>query len=73
MILPRAARVALVEWEAPALPLAVQAHLLSVSRASLYYQAVPPTAEELYIKRRIDEIYRYGRPPGGQIGDPERL
>ena len=57
MILPRAARVALVEWDEPALPLAVQANLLSVSRASLYYQAVPPTAEELHIKRRIDEIY----------------
>jgi putative transposase len=34
-----------------------QANLLSVSRASLHYQAVPPAAEELYIKRRIDEIY----------------
>ena len=57
MTLPRAARVALVEWEAPDLPLAVQAKLLSVSRASLYYQAAAPTAEELHIKRRIDEIY----------------
>jgi len=57
LTLPRAARVALVEWDEPALPLAVQANLLSVSRASLYYQAVPPTAEELHIKRRIDEIY----------------
>ena len=56
MTLPRAARAALVEWEAPVLSLAVQAKLLSVSRASLYYQAVPPTAEELQIKRRIDEI-----------------
>jgi len=37
--------------------LVVPANLLSVSRASLYYQAVPPTAEELHIKRRIDEIY----------------
>jgi putative transposase len=51
------ARVALVDWTAPALPLVVQANLLSVSRASLYYQAVPPTAAELHIKRRIDEIY----------------
>ena len=47
----------MVEWEAPVLPLAIQANLLSVSRASLYYQPVPSTAEELHIKRRIDEIY----------------
>jgi putative transposase len=39
------------------MPLATQAGLLSVSRTSLYYQPVPPSAEELYIKRRIDEIY----------------
>jgi putative transposase len=35
----------------------VQAELLSVSRASLYYQPVSPSSEELSIKRRIDEIY----------------
>jgi putative transposase len=35
----------------------LQAELLSVSRASLYYQPLPPTADELAIKRRIDEIY----------------
>jgi putative transposase len=34
-----------------------QAELLSLSRASLYYVPVPPSPEELYIKRRIDEIY----------------
>ena len=49
--------MALVEWGAPGLPLTIQADLLSVSRSSLYYQPVPPTAEELHIKRRIDEIY----------------
>jgi len=38
-------------------PLIVQADLLSVSRASLYYQPAPPSSEELSIKRRIDEIY----------------
>ena len=57
MTLTRTTRVALVEWEAPGLPLTIQADLLSVSRSSLYYQPVPPTAEELHIKRRIDEIY----------------
>lgn len=34
-----------------------QAVLLSLNRSSLYYQPVPPSAEELWIKRRIDEIY----------------
>ena len=34
-----------------------QADLLSVSRASLYYQPTLPSAEELAVKRRIDEIY----------------
>jgi putative transposase len=37
--------------------LKLQAELLSLSRASLYYMPVPPTPEELYVKRRIDEIY----------------
>jgi putative transposase len=34
-----------------------QADLLSLNRSSLYYQPLPPSAEELWIKRRIDEIY----------------
>jgi putative transposase len=46
-----------VEREASALPLKTQAELLSLSRASLYYQPVAPSAEELAIKHRIDEIY----------------
>lgn len=37
--------------------LTTQADLLSLNRTSLYYQPVPPSAEELYIKRRIDELY----------------
>ena len=37
--------------------LSVQAELLSLSRASLYYQAVAPSAEEVALKHRIDEIY----------------
>jgi len=35
----------------------VQAELLTISRASLYYQSAVPSAEELALKRRIDEIY----------------
>ncbi len=55
--LPRADRVALIEREDGQLPLAVQANLLGLSRASLYYKAVRPTAAELTIKHRIDELY----------------
>ena len=55
--LSRDEHVALVEREQPSLPLQVQADLLSVSRASLYYQPKPPSEEEVALKRRIDEIY----------------
>ena len=50
-------RLALVERQHPALPLKTQADLLSLSRARLYYQPVPPSAEEIAIKHRIDELY----------------
>jgi putative transposase len=46
-----------VERSERTLPLSVQADLLSLSRASLYYQPVPPSPEEVRIKHRIDEIY----------------
>jgi putative transposase len=39
------------------LPLSIQAELLSLNRSGLYYQPMPPAPEELWIKRRIDEIY----------------
>ena len=35
----------------------MQADLLSLSRSSLYYQPRPPSAAEVQIKHRIDEIY----------------
>jgi putative transposase len=35
----------------------LQADLLSVSRSSLYYQPRPPSAEEVRLKHRIDEVY----------------
>jgi putative transposase len=47
----------LVEHHQPDLSLKSQAELLSVSRASLYYQGLPPSAEEIAIKHRIDELY----------------
>lgn len=52
----RVERRALVDREQPDLSLKRQAELLSVSRASLYYQPVLPSAEENTIKHRIDEI-----------------
>src|SRR5919202_4157255 len=55
--LTRPERLALVERADTALPLTDQADLLSLSRRSLYYQPVPPSAEEVAIKRAIDRIY----------------
>jgi putative transposase len=46
-----------VERDESALPLRVQAELLNVSRSSLYYQPVVPSAAEVATKHRIDEIY----------------
>ena len=39
------------------LPLSLQADLLSVCRSSLYYHPRPPSAEEVRLKHRIDEVY----------------
>ena len=47
----------MVEYGHPELPLTVQATLLGLSRSGLYYQPVPPSAEEIALKHRIDEIY----------------
>jgi len=49
--------VALVERDAGALPLVVQADLLGLSRASLYYRPARPSAAALHLKHRIDELY----------------
>lgn len=46
-----------MERDESALPLSVQTELLSLSRASLYYQPVAPSAEEVALKHRIDAIY----------------
>lgn len=55
--LTRSERLALIERTAPELSLSLQAELLSLSRSSLYYKPVPPSAEEVALKHRIDEIY----------------
>ena len=39
------------------LPLSLQADLLGLSRASFYYRPRPPSAVEVQLKHRIDEIY----------------
>jgi putative transposase len=56
--LSRKARMVLVECGPEAeWPLTTQVQLLSLNRSSLYYRPVMPPAEELALKRRIDEIY----------------
>src|SRR3990172_4102214 len=39
------------------LPLAAQTELLGLCRSSLYYEPVGPSAKEIAIKHRIDELY----------------
>lgn len=39
------------------MPLTEQAELLSLNRSILYYKPVPPSAAEIAIKHRIDELY----------------
>src|SRR5258707_667162 len=55
--LTREERLTLIERAGNELPLRIQADLLGVSRASVYYQPRPPSAEEVQLKHRIDEIY----------------
>jgi putative transposase len=47
----------MLEKDNPEIPLKLQAELLGISYSSLYYEPVPPSARELAIKRRIDELY----------------
>ena len=47
----------LVDWTREELPISMHAPLLSVSRSGLYYQPQAPSAEEVALKHRIDEIY----------------
>ena len=47
----------MLEENNPEMPLKTQADLLGISYSSLFYEPVPPSARELAIKRRIDEIY----------------
>jgi putative transposase len=47
----------MVERAEAELPLTVQARLLGLSRASLYYQPLAPAPQEVALKHRIDELY----------------
>ncbi len=55
--LTREERIALVERAESELPLSLQTELLSLNRSSLYSQPRPPSAEEVRLKHRIDEVY----------------
>jgi len=55
--LARAERAALLERAHAELTLAVQSDLLSLNRTSLYYKPVGPSAAEVALKHRIDELY----------------
>ena len=41
----------------PKILLGTQTELLNISRSSLYYKSVGPSAREIAFKQRIDEIY----------------
>jgi putative transposase len=53
----RAARLALVDHDDQAVPVAAQCRLLQVARSTLYYQPVPASADDLAVMRRIDELH----------------
>jgi putative transposase len=58
----REERTALLEREpvvtgVEGLSVRAQTQLLGLNRSSLYYRPLPPSAEELLLMRRIDEIY----------------
>lgn len=53
----REERVALVDWQREDLTVSAQAELLSLNRSGLYYQPMPPSAEEVTLKHHIDQVY----------------
>jgi hypothetical protein len=55
-------RISLLDREATTtridgLSLRAQSQMLGLNRSGLYYRSAPPCAEQLRLKRRIDEIY----------------
>jgi putative transposase len=55
--LSRDERIQFVERSSADLPVTMQTELLSLNRSSLYYQPQPPSAAEVALKHRIDELY----------------
>ena len=55
--LRRAERLALVDRQDPVVSVRRQAALLGLARSGLYYRPAAPTAEDVQIKHRIDELY----------------
>ena len=47
----------MIEYVNAEISLSTQAELLSLNRSGLYYVPQPPSADDLEIKRRIDELY----------------
>ncbi len=47
----------MIDWEQPELSVRRQCELLGLNRSTLYYEAVPETAENLSLMRLIDEEY----------------
>ena len=50
-------RLALVDHDDPALPVAAQCRLLKVARSTLYYRPVAVSADDLAVMRRMDELH----------------
>jgi len=53
----RSDRLALVDHDDPALPVAAQCRLLKVARSTLYYRPVAVSADDLAVMRRMDELH----------------
>jgi putative transposase len=47
----------MIEWHNSPLSIGEQAELLNLNRTGLYYQPTEPSAREVAVKHRIDEIY----------------
>ena len=47
----------MIDWKQRELPISTQAQLLGLNRSGLYYQKVEPSAREVALKHRIDELY----------------
>jgi len=53
----RCERIELLELDRGEVPISTQASLLGINKSGIYYRGLPPSAEEVAIKHRIDEIY----------------